>query len=181
AKNVKEHLPKSAFFLDDKGRPVALEGPKVGLFRDDIIVLLNNETGRYEPYSNNPWQDAKPNRNGNFYYPGEPRLPVLDRKVGADGKVELDENGLQQWAPIKTFTGQTTVFESVNQASMATENWSGREIRWGYDGQLPIQTHASAGLHALFSPASPALLFGAIPYPLPRETAHKALQQASPW
>src|SRR5690606_1645088 len=181
AKNVKEHLPKSAFFLDDKGRPVALEGPKVGLFRDDIIVLLNNETGRYEPYSNNPWQDAKPNRNGNFYYPGEPRQSVLDRKVGADGKVELDENGLQQWRPIKPFSGQTTVFEAVNQAAMANEGWAGTQVPGAYNAQRPVQTHAFAGFNAFFSPASRALFFGVIPYRLPGETDIKVFEMASSW
>jgi len=178
--NNKEQMSKADFFLDEKGKPIGLQGPRAAVFHDEIIYRPNAQ-GQYEAFSNNPWSDAKPNSNGNFYYPREDRLPLHQIKRNPDGTAALDANGLQQWIPTSNAVGQTTAFEAVNAASHAAEKWAGRSIKWGEDGQLPIVTHGFVGFNAFFTPSGRALFFGVVPYRLPGEKDIKMFEMASAW
>lgn len=177
--NHLERLPRSDFTLDARGRPVGLVGPRVRITREDVIY--RQEGQQFAAFSNNPWQAARPNADGNFVYASEPRFPSHPVVRGPDGKAVLDARGLQQWGPRELYTGQTIAFEAVNTVGRSMEGWAGREIRWGKDGQMDVQTHAFVGFNAFFNPASRGLFFGVVPYRLPGETEIKMFEVASSW
>lgn len=177
---VLEKVDRSDFTLDENGKPTGLVGPRVAIETEGVIYRQDDK-GAYKPFANNPWPEAKPNKQGNFVFQSEPRFPTHLIERGEDGKPVLDKDGLQIWKPRELFLGKTTVFEAVNTSIDTVEAWSGRHLPVGYDGQLPINSQAFVGFNAFFSPGARALFFGVVPYRLPGETEIKMFETASSW
>src|SRR5690606_5688210 len=59
APNNKEHMSKADFYLDEKGKPTELQGPRAGIYHDTIIYTTDDK-GAFVPFANNPWSDAVP-------------------------------------------------------------------------------------------------------------------------
>lgn len=176
-----ESMKGSHFEHDKNGKVVGLEGDRAVVIEDPAIYIADDKTGRWVPFSTNPWELPKPDAMGNFVFPTEDRFPTLERELGADGKVKTDKDGLQVWTPNENHVGQTTAFQGVNDVGDAGEKWSGRKILWGDNGQLAVFPHAFVGFNAFYSGASRDLNFGIVPYKLPGSDEIKLFEMATSW
>jgi hypothetical protein len=164
-------------FLLGNGR-VAIE--------DETVIYRQNANGEFLPFANNPWPQPLSNAEGNFLFPNEPRFPRHEIERDPNGRMILDENGLQIWKPRDIRRGMNTVFDAANAARAAAEHWAGRELRWGEErgDRLPINAHAFVDFNAFFSPTARQLFFGVAPYRLPGETGIetiKMFEMGSSW
>ncbi len=162
--SIVERVNGSRFDRGEDGRPIL--SSNVILQEDEpVIYRQHTPNGDFEAFAWNPWSPEMrlSNDAGNFMFTAEERFPLHRVERGADGKIVL-KDGLQVWLPQNLHRGMTTAFEAVNAAKDAVEFWSGRELAWGKDGKLLINTHAFIDFNAFYSPTSGGLFFGVVPY-----------------
>jgi hypothetical protein len=176
-----ETMKGSHFTHDSAGHVTGLAGDRAIVAEDPTIYRQDPQTGKWTAFATNPWSLPKADAMGNFVFDSEPRFPVLNRQLGADGKPVLNADGMQVWNPVDEHLGQTTAFQAVNDVGDAGEKWAGRKIEWGDKGQMAINTHAFYGFNAFFSPASRDLNCGVIAYRLPGSNDIHTFEMSSSW
>jgi hypothetical protein len=170
----------SGFNRDADGRPILFN--KQASIGDEAVVYREDaQTGDFVEFATNPWPQPTSNEKGNFKFPNEERFPRHEIERGPDGKPLLNKDGLQMWKPRDLHLGMTTAFEAANAAKDAAEFWSGRNIDWGENGVLPINSHAFIDFNAFFSPSAKGVFFGVVPYRLPGQTEVKIFEMGTSW
>jgi hypothetical protein len=147
---------------------------------EDVIYRADPKTGDFKPFANNPWPEPKSNERGNFKFPREERFPLHEVERGPDGR-PIVRAGLQVWKERDLHLGMTTAFKAANSARDAAEFWSGRDVAWGTDNVLGINSHAFVDFNAFYSPSARQLFFGVVPYRLPGEAAIKMFEMSTSW
>jgi hypothetical protein len=183
ADSVVERLADSRFGKDENGRLI-LRGGQVWVEDEPFIYRQDAKTGKFLPFATNPWPLPAANADDDFTFPDEARFPLHLIERDEAGKPVLDERGLQLWKPRDLRRGMATAFEAANAAKDAAEFWSGRELPWGDNGRLGINTHSFIAFNAFFSPSSRALFFGVVPHRLPGEPSSapvKMFETATSW
>jgi hypothetical protein len=183
AESVVERLNRSRFDPGKDGQLI-LSSNLVRIEDEPLIYRADPKTGAFAAFATNPWTAPAANAAGDFTFPNEARFPRHEIERDADGKPVLDERGLQLWKPRDLRRGMTTAFEAANAAKDAAEFWAGRELLWGNDGRLEINTHAFIDFNAFYSPSARALFFGVLPYRLRGETGIeniKMFETATSW
>jgi hypothetical protein len=158
-----ERIDGTGLHRNDRGRPM-LVNEQLKIIDEPVVYLENPTTHDYEPFATNPWPQPESNEKGSFKFPQEERFPLHLIERGPDGKPVINQDGLQIWKPRDIHLGMTTIFDAVSAAKEAAEEWSGREIVWGSDGLLEINSHAFIDFNALYSPSAQMLFFGVVPY-----------------
>ena len=180
---VVENMNSRRFDRGEDGRLV-LRSDQVWIEDEPVIYRQDPKTGEFLPFATNPWPLPAANADGDFRFPNEARFPRHEIERDAAGKPVLDERGLQLWKPRDLRRGMTTAFEAANAAKDAAEFWAGRELLWGDNGRLQINTHAFIDFNAFFSPSARALFFGVVPHRLPGEPSSapvKMFEMATSW
>ncbi len=183
ADSVVERMAAARFGEAEDGRPI-LRSDLVKIEDETVIYREDPETGDYTPFANNPWPLPVSNTAGDFQFPDEARFPLHLIERDAAGKPVLDENGQQVWKPRDLRRGMTTAFEAANAARDAAEFWSGRDLAWGDNGRLEINSHSFIDFNAFFSPTAKVLYFGVVPHRLPGEPSSapvKMFELATSW
>ena len=116
----------------------------------------------------------------NFSFAGETRFPIHEVERDADGKVVL-RDGLQVWKPRDLRLGITTAFSASNAVRPAAEFWAGRDIPWGQNGVLKIESQSFIEFNAFYSPSAKMIFFGIGGYRLPGETQTRICEAATSW
>jgi hypothetical protein len=177
---VVECLPPGGFPHTADGR-LLLGNARVSVANEDQIYRLNKTTGLFEPFLWNPWPvETTASADGSFRFPDEPRFPLLVVQRDAKGKPIL-RDGLQVWDPLDLHRGMTTAFEAANAVKDATEDWAGRAVSWGEDGNLLIEPDAFYDFNAEYSPSARMIFAGVLGYRLPGTTEIKAFETATSW
>lgn len=169
----------SSFDLDQSGHPF-LSNNRVSLLKEDFIYRQNPATNEYEKFALNPWPEAVSNGKGNFKFADEARFPPFEIERDADGKPVL-KDGLQVWKKRDLHLGLTTAFTASNDARDAAEVWAGRDLPWGVDNVLDIESQIFIDFNAFYSGSTRSLFFGVVPYRLPGETQIKMFETATSW
>lgn len=180
--SIVECLRSSQFGRVEEHR-LSLSNDRVAIVDEPVVYRQDPATGVFLPFANNPWPLPISNADGNFLFPDEPRFPRHEIERDANGTAVL-RDGLQIWKPREIYRGMNATFEAANAARDAAEHWSGRELRWGVDNLLFINSHTFVGFNALFSPSAMGLFFGVVPYRLPGETGIeniKMFETATSW
>lgn len=165
---------------DQNGKPF-LAGDRVSMVGEDYIYRWNATRTDVFKFAWNPWpKDGRSNDKGNFNFADETRFPIHEVERDAEGKPVL-KDGLQVWTPRDLRLGITTAFAASNAVRPTAESWAGRDIVWGQDGLLKIESQSFIDFNALFSPSAKMLFFGVVPYRLPGETQVKMFETASSW
>lgn len=169
---------------DENGKPF-LAGDRVSMINEDFIYREDRSDelnpGTFKRFALNPWpKDGRSNEKGNFNFADEARFPIHEVERDADGKVVL-RDGLQVWKPRDLRQGITTAFAASNAVREATEFWAGRDLPWGQNGVLQIESQVFVDFNALYSPSAKMVFFGVVPYRLPGETQVKMFETATSW
>ncbi|HYV04558.1 MAG TPA: hypothetical protein VFB82_08235 [Blastocatellia bacterium] len=175
-------LEGSKFGQDTDGHP-SLSGDRVSMIEEDVIYREqrpnDSNPGTFTKFAWNPWPiDSRSNAKGNFNFTAETRFPIHEVERGADGKPLL-KDGLQLWTPRDLHLGTTTAFAASNAARDAAEAWAGRDIAWGNDNVLEVESHIIIDFNAFYSPSARMVFFGIVPYRLPGETQVKMFETAT--
>ncbi len=173
-----ERMNLSRFILSEDWRPI-LANEMVKLINESKIYRRGAD-GVFKPFAWNPWPAPSSNMYGDFRFPDEERFPLHRVERGADGKIIL-KDGLQLWSPNDLHLGMTTTFNAANAAKDAVESWAGRNLAWGQNGLLEIETQAFIDLNAFYSPSSRMLFFGVVPYRLTGQTDIRIFETATLW
>jgi hypothetical protein len=184
ADSIVERMHRLRFDLGEDGHPL-LTNNRVSIELEPVIYRMDSKTGDFLPFAWNSWsmELIRANEDGNFIYPHEARFPLHRVERGPDGKIVL-RDGLQVWLPQDLHRGMTTAFEAANAARDAADFWSGRDLAWGDNGRLGINTHAFIGFNAFYSPSGKGLYFGVVPHRLPGEPGSapvKMFEMATSW
>jgi len=164
---------------DENGNPF-LDGDHVSMINEDFIYK-RNAAGDFFKFAWNPWpKDGRANEMGNFDFTGETRFPVHEVERDADGKVLL-RDGLQVWKPRDLRLGITTAFAASNAVRPAAEFWAGRDIPWGQNGVLKIESQTFIEFNAFYSPSAKMIFFGIGGYRMPGETQTRICEAATSW
>ncbi|HYV03163.1 MAG TPA: hypothetical protein VFB82_01170 [Blastocatellia bacterium] len=167
----------SRFTADDNGRPF-MSSDRVSMINESKIYRKTPQ-GEFVEFAWNPWpQEGRSNDKGNFRFPDEPRFPLHEPERDADGKIVM-RDGLQVWKPNDHHLGINTAFATSNAVRDATEFWAGRDIAWGVNNLLEIESQVFIDFNAFFSPSARQLFFGVVPYRLKGETEIKMFETAS--
>ena len=178
-------LDASKFGQDEKGHP-SLSGNRVSMIEEDIIYREERADerlfGTFTKFAWNPWpiDSSRSNEKGNFNFADETRFPIHEVERDANGKVVL-RDGLQAWKARDLHLGTTTAFAASNAARDAAESWAGRDIAWGNNNILEIESHIFIDFNAFYSPSARMLFFGVVPYHRPGETAVWMFETATSW
>jgi hypothetical protein len=157
-----------------------LDDNRLAVVDEAVVFRFNENIGEFRPFANNPYPAPRSNADGNFVFAAEPRFPLFEREVDANGHGVLDANGLQIWKPLDVHRGMNVAFEAALSTRDAAEQWSGRELPWGDSGRMEMDTHAFVDFNAFYSPAAKALFFGVVPYRLAGQPA-RIFEIASSW
>jgi len=167
----------SRFTADDNGHPL-MSCDRVSMINESAIYR-KTAAGEFVKFAWNPWpQDGRSNEKGNFKFPDEPRFPLHEPERDADGKIVM-RDGLQVWKPLDHHLGINTAFATSNAVRDAAEFWAGRDIPWGVNSLLEIESQVFIDFNAFYSPSSRMLFFGVVPYRLKGETDVKMFETAS--
>lgn len=167
----------SRFTTDNDGHPF-MSGDRVSMIGESFIYRKTSD-GEFVKFAWNPWPiDGRSNEKGNFRFPDEPRFPLHEPERDADGKIVM-RDGLQVWKPRDHHLGINTAFATSNAVRDAAEFWAGREIPWGVNNLLEIESHVFIDFNAFFSPSARQIFFGVVPYRLKGETDIKMFETAS--
>lgn len=177
-------LEALAFGQDSDSHP-SLSGDRVSMIEEDTVYREQrpNESnpGTFTKFAWNPWPiDSRSNTKGNFNFTGETRFPLHEVERGSDGKPIL-KDGLQVWTPRDLHLGTTTAFAASNAARDAAESWAGRDIAWGNNNVLEIESHIIIDLNAFYSPSARMIFLGVVPYHRPGQTAVWMFETATSW
>jgi hypothetical protein len=177
-------LDASRIGQDNNGDPF-LSGDRVSMIGEDFIYreerASESNPGIFTRFAWNPWpKDGRPNNKGNFKFADETRFPLHETERDADGKVIL-KDGLQVWKPRDLRLGITTAFAASNAAREAAETWAGRDIAWGQNNVLEIESQIFIDFNAFYSISTRMLFFGVVPYRLKGETQIKMFETATSW
>src|SRR5262245_35053604 len=124
--------------LDSNGHPV-MTGARVSMINESKIYK-RDANGELVPFAWNPWpQEGTSNEKGNFKFADEPRFPLHQPERDADGKIVM-RDGLQVWKPLDHHLGINTAFVASNAVRDAGEAWAGRDLPWGVDSLLEIES-----------------------------------------
>ena len=175
-----ERIDGTGLDMGDGERPM-LANAQLKIVDESVVYRQESDNTDYLPFATNPWPHPMSNEKGNFKFPQEERFPLHLIERGADGKPILNEEGLQIWKPRDLHLGMTTIFDAATAAKEAAEDWSGRNIAWGDDGFLEINSHAFIDFNAFFSPTAKMLFFGVVPYRLPGQTEIKMFEMGTSW
>jgi len=174
-----KRMDLSKFGEDEDGRPI-LSNDRVKIENEDFIYRKDTATGEFKKFAWNPWPAPASNQYGDFRFPDEVRFPLFKQERDADGKIIL-KDGLQVWTPNDLHLGMTTTFEAANAVKDAGDSWSGRNLAWGRNGLLEIETQVFIDFNAFYSPSARMLFFGVVPYRLRGETDIKIFETATSW
>ncbi|PYT06810.1 MAG: hypothetical protein DMF60_08475 [Acidobacteria bacterium] len=177
-------LDASKFGQDDNGH-ASLSSNRVSMIEEDFIYRRQRsdelDPGTFSRFAWNPWPiDSRSNNQGNFKFADETRFPLRETERDADGKVIL-KDGLQLWKPRDLHLAVTTAFAASNACRDAAESWAGRDIAWGPNNILEIESHAFIDFNAFYSPSARMLFLGVVPYRPRGETAVKMFETATSW
>ena len=175
-----ERIDGTGLEVGDGGRPM-LSNAELKLVDESVVYRQESDDTDFLPFATNPWPQPMSNEKGSFKFPQEERFPLHLIERGPDGKPILNEDGLQIWKPRDIHLGMTTIFDAASAAKEAAETWSGRNIAWGDDGFLEINSHAFIAFNAFYSPTSQAVFFGVVPYRLPGQTEIKMFEMGTSW
>jgi hypothetical protein len=175
-----ERIEGSGLVVSDDGRPM-LSNAQLKIIDDSVVYLLNSTSGEFEEFATNPWPRPMANEKGSFKFPLEERFPLHLIERGPEGKPILNNEGLQIWKPREIYLGMTTIFDAATAAKEAAEEWAGRNIAWGNNGVLEINSHAFIDFNALFSPSAEGLFFGVVPYRPPGQTQVRMFEMGTSW
>lgn len=150
--------------------------------KEEEKVYRRDASGLFQAFAWNPWPLPFPvaNTDGSFRFPDEDRFPLFKVERGPDGKI-ITRDGLQVWTPNTLHRGSTTVFEAAERVKDASEDWAGRLISWGVNGQLPIEPHVLIDFNAFYSPTARELFFGVVPYRLRGSANVQIFESATSW
>jgi hypothetical protein len=172
-------MDPSKFSLGDDGR-IVLSGDWVRV-ENESKIFRKGADGEFQPFAWNPWpQEGTSNQYGDFRFQGEERFPLFRVERDSDGKIIL-KDGLQVWTPNDFHLGMTTAFNGTNAVREAGESWAGRNLAWGQNGLLEIETQVFIDFNAFYSPSARMLFFGVVPYRLKGQTDVKIFETASSW
>ncbi len=174
-----EKLSKDEFYLDERGRPVGLAGPRARISEPETIGVQAGAGIR--PVATNPWFLPMPNADGNFIFVEEPRFPVHQVLRTSDGRIARTPQGLEIWEKRDHHLGQTSVFEAIVTVNHAVEQWYGRRVPWGEDGRLEVLPHEFVGLNAYYNPLDRALHFGVVLYRMPEREQVYLFEISTSW
>ena len=167
----------SRFTTDSNGHPF-MSSDRVSMIGESFIYRKNS-AGEFVKFAWNPWPiDGRSNEKGSFKFPDEPRFPLHETERDEDGKIIL-RDGLQVWKPRDLHLGINTAFATSNAVREAAEFWAGRDIPWGVNNLLKIESQVFIDFNALFSPSARMLFFGVVAYRLRGETDIKMLETAT--
>ena len=167
----------SRFTTDKNGHPF-MSCDRVSMIGESFIYR-KTAAGEFVKFAWNPWPiDGSSNEKGNFRFPDEPRFPLHEPERDADGKIVM-RDGLQVWKPRDHHLGINTAFAASNAVRDAAEFWAGRDIPWGVNNLLEIESQVFIDFNAFFSPSARQLFFGVVPYRLKGETDIKMFETAS--
>ncbi len=170
-------VDSSRFTTDSNGHPL-MTCDRVSMINESWIYK-KSPAGEFEKFAWNPWpQEGTSNEKGNFRFPDEPRFPLHQPERDADGKIVM-RDGLQVWKPLDHHLGINTAFAASNAVIDAAEFWAGRDLSWGVNGLLEIESHVFLDFNAFYSPSAKQLFFGVSAYRLKGETDIKIFQTAS--
>jgi len=165
---------------DQNGKPF-LAGDRVSMIGEDYIYRWNATHSDVFKFAWNPWpKDGRPNDKGNFNFADESRFPIHEVERDADGKPVL-KDGLQVWKPRDLRLGITTAFAASNAVRPAAESWAGRDLPWGQNGTLKIESQSFVEFNAFYSGSAKMVFFGIVPYRLPGETQVRIFETATSW
>jgi len=165
---------------DQNGQPY-LTGDRVSMIDEDFIYRIDKNAGTVTKFAWNPWpKDGRPNEKGSFIFPDEARFPIHLVDRDAEGKPVL-RDGLQVWSPRDLRLGITTAFSAADAARDAAEFWGGRDIPWGVNNLLEIESHVFIDFNAEYSPSARQIFCGVVPYRLKNETQIKMFETATSW
>ncbi|HJQ27360.1 MAG TPA: hypothetical protein VKA60_25970 [Blastocatellia bacterium] len=173
------HIDALRIGKDENGKPF-LAGDRVSMINEDFIYR-RNAAGEFVKFAWNPWpKDGRSNEKGNFNFADEVRFPIHETERDADGKVVL-RDGLQVWKPRDLRLGITTAFAASNAVKDASEFWAGRDLLWGQNGLLKIESQTFAEFNAIYSPSAKMIFMGIYPYRMPGETTVRIFECATSW
>ena len=175
-----ERIDGRGLEMSNDGRPL-LSNAELKIVDEPVVYRQETPTSDFVAFATNPWPQPMSNEKGSFKFPQEERFPLHLIERGADGKPILNEDGLQIWKPRDIHLGMTTIFDAASAAKEAAEAWSGREIQWGDNGHLLINSHAFIEFNAFFSPSAQQLFFGVVPYRPAGQTAVRMFEMGSSW
>ncbi|HZM86577.1 MAG TPA: hypothetical protein VFF31_08465 [Blastocatellia bacterium] len=165
---------------DQNGKPF-LAGDRVSMIGEDYIYRWNAAHTEVSKFAWNPWpKDGRSNNKGNFNFADETRFPIHEVERDADGKPVL-KDGLQVWKPRDLRLGITTAFAASNAVKPTAESWAGRDIPWGENGLLKIESQSFIEFNAFYSPSAKMVFFGIVPYRMPGETQVRIFETATSW
>ena len=169
----------SSCSLDSNGHPV-MSGERVSMINESKIYR-KDANGEFVPFAWNPWpQEGTSNDKGNFKFADEPRFPLHQPERDADGKIVM-RDGLQVWKPLDHHLGINTAFVASNAVRDAAEFWAGRDLPWGVNNLLEIESQVFLDFNAFYSPSARQVFFGVTAYRLKGETDIKIFQTATSW
>jgi hypothetical protein len=170
-------MDASRFTTDSNGHPL-MSCDRVSMINESVIYRKNPQ-GEFVKFAWNPWpQEGSSNEKGDFRFPDEPRFPLHEPERDADGKIVM-RDGLQVWKPLDHHLGINTAYAASNAVRDAAEFWAGRDIPWGVNNLLEIESQVFIDFNAFFSPSARQLFFGVVPYRLKGETDIKMFETAS--
>ena len=167
----------SSCSLDSNGHPV-MSGERVSMINESFIYRKDANL-EFVKFAWNPWpQEGTSNEKGNFKFADEPRFPLHQPERDADGKIVM-RDGLQVWKPLDHHLGINTAFAAAHATRDAAEFWAGRDLPWGKNNLLEIESQVFLDFNAFYSPSSRQVFFGVSAYRLKGETDIKMFQTAS--
>ena len=174
-----ERMDASRFILGEDGRFI-LSNDRVSIENESKIFRKDTDD-LYKPFAWNPWpQQGTSNIYGDFRFQDEERFPLFKQERDSNGKVIL-RDGLQVWTPNDLHLGMNTAFEAANSVKDAADSWAGRNVAWGNNGLLEIETQVFIDFNAFYSPSARFLFFGVVPYRLRGDTNVKIFETATSW
>jgi len=176
--SIVQRMSPSRFDLGAGGRPT-LSNNQVKLINESKIYR-KDANGDFQPFAWNPWPQPTSNVYGDFRFQDEERFPLFKQERDSNGKIVLID-GLQVWTPNDLHLGMTTTFNAANAVKDAADFWAGRNVAWGNNGLLEIETQVFIDFNAFYSPSARTLFFGVVPYRLKGETNIKIFETATSW
>jgi hypothetical protein len=169
----------SSCSLDSNGHPV-MSGERVSMINESVIYR-KDANANFVRFAWNPWpQEGTSNEKGNFKFADEPRFPLHQPERDADGKIVM-RDGLQVWTPLDHHLGINTAFAAAHATRDAAEFWAGRDVPWGVNNLLEIESQVFLDFNAFYSPSARQLFFGVAAYRFKGETDIKIFQTATSW
>ncbi len=156
-------LPETDF---DSPTPTELKGPRVWVQAGTSLQAnrFNPQTLRNDTFEaiKLPWRNVVAQPQGGFAYPAQADAlqPAFAREEDPAGNVVLTPQGAQLWTMQDSPVPLTSAFAVLNDVQRAANGFAGRDLKWGKDGQLVVNSDAMLTFNAFYNPQTKSLSFG---------------------